>query len=133
MQDMYQVIVQKDGTDDVACNVGFGQSGNLSSFSLGTGIINSEIDFSFVVNVVPDQVKVVNMINYCGGRFGNYLGCAPRPGNALVVMRASGNVEGVLWSHEFGHNQGLVHNNTTNALMNSYISSNTTRITAAND
>jgi hypothetical protein len=122
---MNAVLSAQDENHDISCNVGFTQLGTPSSFNFGTGIINSAEDFQFLLQGINGEVKVVNMINYCGG-FGNFLGCAPKPGNAMMVVRTSNRLEGVLWAHEFGHNQGLSHNSSSSkALMNPRIGRST--------
>jgi len=125
---MNSVLVAQDESHDFSCNVGFNQTGTPNAFSFGTGIVNSAEDFDFLILGVAGEVKVVNMINYCGG-FGSFLGCAPKPGEAMVVVRTSNSLEGVLWAHEFGHNQDLSHNITaSNALMNPQIGRTTRTI-----
>ena len=55
------------------------------------------------------RVKIVRLINWCGGAGTNIVGCAFLPGDGMVVVRLSNN-EGLLWMHEYGHNAGLSHN-----------------------
>ncbi|MDN5199889.1 hypothetical protein QQ008_00910 [Fulvivirgaceae bacterium BMA10] len=123
ISEMQAIIQQSDAMGDVACNVGFTRSGDVSAFSTGNGIINSLSDFT-AVNDLPGQVKVVNQINWCGGLSPNIIGCAPVPGNSMVVIRFTPSQEGILWLHEFGHNKGLNHRNDPNAVMNGIIGSN---------
>ena len=124
VDDMGAVLAVQDSAADVVCGAEFVLSGDLSSFSLGTGVINSAEDFALLYTQVPGEIKMVNMINYCG-RFGTFLGCAPVPGDSLLVVRSSRRVEGVLWAHAYGHNQGLSHRSVARALMNPVVTSRT--------
>lgn len=109
-----------DGAGDVACLVELRRNGPVGVFNVGTGDINSNPDFQQVL-AVPGQVEVVNRINWCGAFAPNIIGCAPIPGNSLVVVRWVQNEEGVLWTHEFGHNRGLQHRNDPDTVMNPVI------------
>jgi hypothetical protein len=124
VDEMSAVIAGVDDTLDVECRAGFELQGDPEPFHFGTGIINSAQDFRQIYEHVPGQVKVVNMINYCG-RFGSFLGCALTPGDSLLVVRPGGWLEGVLWAHEYGHNQGLAHRSVSRALMNPVVTSRT--------
>lgn len=117
LADMGPILQNSDSADDVACNVAFERSGDVTTFSTGTGAINSQADF-VAVNSLPGQVKVVNQINWCGGLAPNIIGCAPVPGSSLVVVRFSVlDQEDILWTHEYGHNKGLSHRNGLNNVM----------------
>jgi len=130
LADIGTALQTNDGAGDVACSVGFTRSGNVTTFSTGTGSINSQADFT-AVNNLPGNIKVVNQINWCGGLAPNIIGCAPVPGTSLVVVRFTSNQEGILWGHEYGHNKGLSHRNVANALMNGTININNKRINSA--
>lgn len=115
--EMGPMLQNSDSAGDVACNVAFQRSGDVTTFATGTGAINSEADF-LAVNSLPGNVKVVNQINWCGGLAPNIIGCAPVPGNSLVLIRFSvADQEKILWTHEFGHNQGLRHRDGLNNIM----------------
>ena len=105
---------------DVACCVEFDRGGPVTTFTTGTGSINSGADFSAVI-ALPGYVKVVNTINWCGGLIPGIIGCAPIPGNSFVVVRVTPILEGILWAHEYGHTKGLGHRNDTTAVMNPFI------------
>ncbi len=122
LADMSTILQTSDGAGDVACNVGFTRNGDVTAFATGTGMINSQADFT-AVNGLPGQVKVVNQINWCGGLAPNIIGCAPVPGPSMVVVRFTANQEGILWVHEFGHNKGLSHRNGNDLVMNPVIGS----------
>ncbi len=114
--DATTVAQTNDGPGDLACGVGVARTGGVATFA-SPSIINSSADLNDVL-ALPGNVKVVNQINWCGGFSPNIIGCAPIPGTSLVVVRFTANQEGILWLHEFGHNQGLDHRNHPNAVMN---------------
>jgi hypothetical protein len=66
----------------------------------------------------PGYVKVVDSISWCGNGGPNIIGCAPTPGNCIVVVRYDPNLEWLLWMHEYSHSKGLGHVTTGTALMN---------------
>lgn len=121
------VLKTNDGSGDVACCVEFERSGPVTVFTTGNGIINSGADFA-AVNGLAGNVKVVNQINWCGGPGIGIIGCAPVPGNSLVVVRFTANQEGILWGHEYGHNKGLNHRTGTNLIMNPTIGTTRRRV-----
>ncbi|MCG3131870.1 MAG: hypothetical protein FLDDKLPJ_02680 [Phycisphaerae bacterium] len=120
LADMTTVARSNDGAGDIECDVEFQRDGDVTSFSLGDGSIDSEADFD-AVNGQPGHIKVVDQINWCGGLAPGIIGCAPVPGDSLVVVRFTDNQEGILWLHEFGHNQGLSHRDVADVVMRSFI------------
>lgn len=107
----------KHSSSDVACNLTLIRSGNVSSFSVTDGTVDSSTEFNQVLGA-GGNILVVKKINWCGGLAPNIIGCAPVPGNALVVVRYTTSLEGLLWVHEYGHNSGLSHNTgNTRAIM----------------
>ena len=120
--DMGSILQTQDGPTDVPCNISFVRDGAVGTFTTGTGTINSRDDY-LAVNRLPGNVKVVNLINWCGGLIPNIIGCAPVPGDSFVVVRILAEQEGILWVHEFGHNQGLDHRPGANLVMNDSIGS----------
>ncbi len=116
MVDASDVIQTDSGANDIACNVELRRSGAVVTFATGDGSIDSAADFS-AVNGLPGNVKVVNQINWCGSIGASIIGCAPVPGDSLVVVRFTESLEGILLLHEFGHNQGLGHRNGTDNVM----------------
>ncbi len=99
-------------------------------FTAGNGVINSAADFQQALNQ-PGFVKVVNQINWCGAILPNVIGCAPVPGNSMVVVRFTAAREGILWAHEYGHTKGLSHRNDPNAVMNPVIGPTRLRVNSA--
>ena len=128
--DMTLILQISDGAGDEQCRVRFERDGNVAVFTTGTGIINDSNAFSTVINL-PGMVKVVNQINWCGALAPNIIGCAPTPGNSFAVVRWSLIQEGVLWTHEFGHNRGLSHRTDPTAVMNPIILTGARRVNAA--
>lgn len=123
------ILKTNDGPGDVSCQIELVQDGGIHVFSAGNGVINSASDFS-AVQAVPGNIKIVNQINWCGAFSPNIIGCAPVPGNSLVVVRFSSNQEGILWDHEFGHNRGLSHRNDPDVVMNGIIGATHRRVNA---
>jgi hypothetical protein len=82
--------------------------------------VSSEADFNAVKK--DDCIKIVERITWCGKLFlsGSVLGCAPVSGDGLAVVRrvsvfndsTNAAVEPIVWLHEYGHNLGLIHNET---------------------
>ena len=109
LTDSSVILNTNDGIGDIACSISFSLSGNVTTFTTGTGVIENGTDFNTVIGL-PGHVKVVNHIKWCGGfappghMFG---GCASPPGNSFVVVRAT--YEGTIWAHEYGHIKGLPH------------------------
>jgi len=130
VRDMGDVLRIVDGTGDVACDVGFLRLGPVGTFAVGDGIVNSAADFQEVLDV-PGEIKVVRQINWCGTLSPNIIGCAPVPGASLAVVRFAADLEGILWVHEYGHNQGLSHRNAAGAVMNAFIDETHRRVNAA--
>ncbi len=127
--EMQNIIKINDGDGDVVCDINFSRNGDVGTFDSGSGIINSQQDF-INVNGLPGEIKVVNQINWCGGIAPNIIGCAPVPGNSMVVVRYDESQEGILWLHEFGHNKGLSHRNDPDVVMNGVIGLTHKRINA---
>ena len=121
INDMGQILRAEDGPNDAPCNVNFSRSGVVGTFTTGDGSLDNpqELDDAFAL---PGRVKVVNQVRWCSGAPApNAIGCALRPGNSIVLVPFRTNEEGVLWAHEFGHNQGLRHRRGRNLLMNNSI------------
>lgn len=125
-----QVLRTDDGSNDVSCDLTLQRSGNVRSFNTGDGSIDSSSEFYAVLNSTG-FVKVVNRINWCGGFAPNIIGCAPVPGNSMVVVRFTRSLEGILWAHEYGHTRGLRHRSSSTAIMNGTIGSNRRRVTSS--
>jgi hypothetical protein len=79
---------------------------------------------------LPANVKVVGDMNFCANQFNtSYIGCGQTPGTSFITEHFTANQEGILWAHEFGHNQGLAHRDTsTNNVMYFSIGTNRRRI-----
>ena len=120
-----------DFSQDTACCMRIARSGDARSWgSPGDGLdsVDTDTEMYNVLNVSIARVKVVRDINWCGGAGTNIIGCAPVPGDSMVVVRFSNfGVESVLWMHEYGHNAGLVHNSDSRYIMAAQASSMTAR------
>ncbi len=120
-----------DGTGDVACAVAnLSRNGDVTTFTTGNGIINSQTDFNTVIGLTG-YVKSVNQINWCGTIAPNWIGCSPIPGQSMVVVRYTNNQEGILWAHEYGHTKGLQHRTDSDAIMNPTIATTHTKVNSA--
>lgn len=120
LKDGSAALQTKDSPEDMVCPVELRRAGDVTTFTAGNGVVNSEADYKAIL-ALPGQVKVVNQINWCGAFSPNIIGCAPTPGNSLIVVRDASGEEGILWDHEFGHTRGLVHRNEPTAMMNAVI------------
>ncbi len=120
LADATLVLQAADEPGDVACDVEMVRNGPVTAFTEGNGEINTQADFSFI-NSLAGNIKVVNVITWCGSVNPSIIGCASQPGSSFVVERYTANQEGILWAHEFGHNKGLPHRSGTNLLMNASI------------
>ncbi len=129
LKDGTEVLQTNDGPGDVSCKVKFQRDGAVVTFTFGDGEIDSGAEFNTVL-ALPGYVKVVREINWCGGLVPNVIGCAPVPGDSLVVVRFTPSLEGILWDHEYGHNKGLSHRNDPNAVMNPAIGPTHRRVTS---
>ena len=118
-----------DGAGDVSCGVAIARSGNVGTINTGNGVINTAAELSAVFGAAGN-VKVVNDVNFCGGMFNtSIIGCGQTPGTSFITERFTASQEGLLWTHEFGHNQGLPHRtDTSDAIMFPSIGSNRRRV-----
>lgn len=123
-----------DFPEDVACCIDVGRAGTARSFGTagdGLDVIDSHQTLLQVAQLTVARVKVVRLINYCGGPGTNIVGCAFTPGDAMVVVRLQSSTEGLLWLHEYGHNTGLGHNDDSRYVMHGSLSSGARALTSA--
>ncbi len=114
-----------DFPDDVACCTVFVRGGTVGTFGTagdGHDTIDNDNELQTVLNVSTARIKVVRVINSCGGPGTNIIGCSYTPGFGMAVVRVSSN-EGILWLHEYGHNAGLDHVNQSNNVMYAFLAS----------
>lgn len=107
-----QVAGRADFSEDVSCCTTFGRAGTAVTFGSvddGLDILDTNLEMVALLTNAVGRVKVVRLINYCGGTGTNIIGCAFSPGEGMAVVRLGAN-EGLLWLHEYGHNTGLAHN-----------------------
>lgn len=99
----------------------------------GLNTITTSSELNQVLGNTVARFKVVDVLDYCSGFNVNIVGCAPVPGDGVLVERLSGSsafFEGLLWVHEFGHNTGLGHNPSGGYIMSGSLTSGNTRLTA---
>lgn len=108
------------------------RNGNVGVFATGDGSLDTQAELSAVFNL-PGNVKVVEDVNWRANRFNSsFIGCGQTPGTSFITERFTASQEGILWIHEFGHNQGLPHrDNTSDNVMFPSIGSNRLRINQA--
>ena len=123
------VVQTNNGPGDVPCAVKLQRTGGIGTFP-APRFINSSADMDAAL-LLPGQVQVVDQINWCGSFSPNIIGCAPVPGDSLVVVRFNPTLEGILWLHEFGHNKGRNHRDHPNAVMAPSIGDTRTHVNAA--
>jgi hypothetical protein len=94
------------------------RSGNVGTYADTDGSLDDANELSTVFGL-QGNVKAVGAVNFCGGLFNtSIIGCGQLPGTSFITERFTANQEGILWAHEFGHNQGLPHRtDSTNNLM----------------
>jgi hypothetical protein len=102
-----EVLQTNDGGYDVSCPIAFQRSGAISVFTDGDGSVDDQVELEAVM-AVPGRVQAVNEINWCGGEPAppSTVGCGS--GLGMIVER-NPSLEGMLWAHEYGHNQYLTH------------------------
>lgn len=109
LKDGQSVLQNIDGPTDVAVNIAFQRRGPVGVFVDGTGDIDSPDDHT-EAHAAPGNVKIVRSITWCRKQFnGSIFGCSKIciPQMSIVVVRIDPKLEGILWMHEYGHNQGL--------------------------
>jgi len=110
-----------DFAGDTACCVRLARLASARTFGApgdGLDIVDDSAELDTVLRDRTARVKVVRLINWCGGPTANAIGCAFQPGHGVAVVRSSSLlVEEVLWIHEYGHNVGLAHAADARALM----------------
>ena len=114
LNDATTVLQTNDGPGDVACGVRIRRNGNVGVFNTGDGSIDTQAELTQIFNLAGN-VKVVGDVNWCANQFNtSFIGCGQTPGTSFITERFTANLEGILWAHEFGHNQGLPHRDASN-------------------
>jgi hypothetical protein len=110
-----------DRAHDVACCLRVHRNrpgGTFGNSGDGLDAVNTLEESTAVLNNNSARVKIVRVINYCGGPGTNIIGCAYTPGDSMMLVPvASLNSAAILWIHEYGHNLGLVHVDDVTAIM----------------
>ena len=129
------VLQTDDPPGDMTCLAHFARVGNVTEFTGGDGSVDSQAEFNALTTYSAiSQVKAVIQITWCGGFAANIIGCSPTPGTAeLVTLQGSSLLDGILWTHEYGHTRGITgdYSAPTAFVMNGTISSNNRRVMLA--
>lgn len=106
-----RVMQTADSGADISCCVSFQRSGSVGTFNVTDGIIRTSSELNQIFGLGSYQVKIVPSLDYCGGLNTSIIGCAfiNNPKNMILEYSGSATRNGILWAHEFGHNQGLEH------------------------
>ena len=125
-----------ESSNDTGCCIQFGSTVPGKVFGVngdGKDVITTNSELSAVMSLSLARIKVVDYVGYCGGPGTNIIGCGLTPGNGIVLVRVSGAfMEGLLWTHEYGHNMGLGHNsNDTGWIMSPGLSPGNTRVNSS--
>jgi hypothetical protein len=108
------VLRTNDGNGDVSCDVNIVRNGGIGVFNNGDGSLDTQAELSEIFGL-GGNVKVVADVNWCANRFNtSFIGCGQTPGSSFITERFTASQEGILWTHEFGHNQGLPHRDESN-------------------
>jgi hypothetical protein len=122
-----ELLLTNDGGGDVSCSIAFHRYGSINVLSDGDGIIDDSSELATVMGV-PGRIEVVNEIKWCNGppAPGNTItGCAS--GAGMVLRRWTS--EGIIWAHEYGHNQSLSHNANSGFVMYGTLQPGNRRVT----
>ena len=116
------LLQSNDGAGDIACGAGLSRSGTVGVFNDTDGSLDTANELSTIFGLAGN-VKVVQDVNFCGGVFKtSFIGCGQTPGSSFITERFTASQEDSLWAHEYGHNQGLPHRNTSSDnLMNQFV------------
>jgi hypothetical protein len=133
-----KILQTQDFPTDTACAVTFSLSPNLVTAESVPSVINSAADFNAVC-AHHGFAHAVVALNWCKTQIlGGATGCSQTPGPCMLVIRlaeyastAAGDIEGILWAHEFGHTRGLPHRKSEMAVMNPYLGPTERGITKA--
>lgn len=122
-----------DCIGDVACTVRLARAGPLGTFGAtgdGFNLILTQAELDVVKAVGPERIKVVDYLSVCGGLVNpSTLGCGALPGSWIVLESG---VSANVYTHEFGHNRGLVHRDSCGSnIMSSDSSSTENAVNAA--
>ncbi len=129
LDDATMVLMDDAGSGDVSCFVTLARSDSVKVFNTGDGSINTSAELQAIFGLAGN-VKVVDDVDFCEGRFNtSFIGCGRISNNSFITERFTASLEGILWAHEYGHNTGLRHRDTTNNnVMFRSIGANRTRI-----
>jgi hypothetical protein len=131
-----QIMQTADSSGDIACCVRFERDGALGIFSNTDGIVDTWEEMLDLLYISPAyNVKIVPALDFCGGYNTTVVGCAATSRSATLIVESLTDLtqNGILWAHEFGHNQGLSHpaGDQVTRIMNYRIRSQATQMIAS--
>lgn len=122
LADATQIIQGIDANRDVACPLTLNRVllpvGDFATPGFALNATVSSAADQAAVFAAPGNVKIVNDIRFCETFNIGIISCGELPGDSFFVEREIFTKEGILWLHEFGHNQGLQHRGGEDAVMN---------------
>jgi hypothetical protein len=100
------------------CDVRFVRDGNPTTFQSDAAHwrITSEDEFNEFASV-PGTLKVVGKIGWCSQPLPRIAGCSSLGGPIWLVTPDHGDLDPILWLHEYSHTTGNNHRTNANALM----------------
>ncbi len=110
-----EIMQVADSPADIACCTALQRHGSLGTFAVTDGFVETSSELISLFTLSSHQVKVVPALDYCGGYNTSIIGCAylNTPKNMVLEYVGNTTIDGILWAHEFGHNQGLLHPDST--------------------
>ncbi|MFN8455675.1 MAG: hypothetical protein U0401_13580 [Anaerolineae bacterium] len=128
-----EIMQTADSGSDIGCCVALQRNGGIATFNLTDGTITTNAELNTVFGFTDYQVKIVPVLDWCGGLNPSTVGCAfiGSPKNMILEFLNSTTFNGILWAHEFGHNQGLQHPSpaVSTRIMNGSLSSSSKEMT----
>jgi uncharacterized repeat protein (TIGR01451 family) len=130
-----RIMQTADSAGDISCCVRLWRNGPSTTYAVTDGRITTSAELNQVFAYTTYDVKIVEDLDYCLGYNPSIIGCAyvHSPKNMILEYLGFDTLDGILWAHEFGHNQGLQHpdnlGNFPTRIMNSVLSPSAKQMT----
>jgi len=112
------------------CSFILQRSGPLRELTADISPIRILSVFDFIeMRAQPQDLTIVEDIEWCGKYDPTFVGCAELPGRILVVEHRILGLDGLVWLHEVGHTRGLEHVVRDKALMHERLGEDKKEIT----